>query len=135
MPAYWILKSEPSVYSFDQFLADGRAVWDGIANNQALIYLRSMKRGDKALIYHSNEGKALVGHATIDSGPYADPKLDDPKRVVVDVVPGKPLKRPITLAELKAEPSFKELGLIRQSRLSVVPVPPAMWKKLLEMSK
>lgn len=132
--AYWILKSEPSVYAFERFLADGTAVWDGIANALALIHLRSMAPGDQAMIYHSNEGKALVGLATITSAAYPDPKLTDPKRVVVDVRAERALPRPVTLAELKADPFFKDLGLIRQSRLSVVPVPAPMWKKLRKLA-
>lgn len=131
--AYWILKSEPSVYAFEQLERDGRAVWDGIRNAQALIHLRQMQPGDQALIYHSNEGKALVGLAEIVSAAYPDPKLDDPKLVVVDVVPGRRLPTPVTLAAIKAVPTFATLGLVRQSRLSVVPVTAAHWKALLKL--
>lgn len=134
MPKYWILKSEPSVYSFERLAADGRTVWDGITNAQALINVRSMKPGDRALIYHSNEGKSLVGLATIASAPYSDPKAGDPKVAVVDVAYDRPLPRPVTLAEIKADPAFAELGLVRQSRLSVIPVPAPMWKRLLAMA-
>jgi predicted RNA-binding protein with PUA-like domain len=133
MPAYYILKSEPTVYPFAQFLKDRRTVWDGIANPQALIYLRGMKPGDRALIYHSNVGKALVGLAIITSAAYPDPKLDDEKRVVVDVEADRALPTEVTLAAIKADPAFKDLGLVRHSRLSVVPVPAAMWKRLLKM--
>jgi predicted RNA-binding protein with PUA-like domain len=134
MPNYWILKSEPSVYPFARLVRDGRTVWDGITNALALQHLRTMAPGDRALIYHSNEGKALVGLARIASAPYQDPKSDDPKRAVVDVEAERPLPREVTLAEIKADPAFAELGLVRLSRLSVVPVPPAMWKRLLTLA-
>lgn len=134
MPQYWILKSEPSTYSFDQLEQDGRTVWDGISNAQALIHLRSMKPGDKALIYHSGAGKALVGQATIVSAAYADPKADDPKLVVVDVEAGRRLRREVTLAEIKADPAFAQLALVRQPRLSVVPVTAEQWKRLNGMA-
>lgn len=131
--AYWILKSEPGVYAFEQLERDGRAVWDGIRNAQALIYLRQMQPGDQALIYHSNEGKALIGFAEIVSAAYPDPKLEDPKLVVVDIVPGRRLPTPVTLAAIKTAPSLATLGLVRQSRLSVVPVSAAHWKALLKL--
>ncbi|MDX2192364.1 MAG: EVE domain-containing protein [Gemmatimonadales bacterium] len=127
MPNRWILKTEPSVYSFDQLLADRTTRWDGVRNPQALIYLRSMRKGDHALIYHSNEGKALVGAATIASAPYADPAAGDERIVVVDVKAGKRLPREVPLAAMKADRRLADLGLIRQSRLSVMPVSDAHW--------
>lgn len=135
MPNYWILKSEPSVYPFERLATDGRTVWDGVANAQALQNIRAMRPGDRALIYHSNDGKELVGLARIASGPYPDPAQDDPKLAVVDVEYDRPLPRRVTLAELKADPAFAGLGLVRQSRLSVVPVEPALWKRILAMAK
>jgi predicted RNA-binding protein with PUA-like domain len=134
MPNYWILKSEPTVYDFADLESEGRTVWDGVSNAQALIHIRSMAPNDRALVYHSNEGKELVGLARVVSGPYPDPKLDDPKRVVVDLEFDRWLPRRVSLAELKADPTFAELGLIRQSRLSVVPVPQGQWAKLLAMA-
>lgn len=134
MAAYWILKTEPSTYSYDDLEKEGRAVWDGVKNAQALIHIRSMKAGDRALIYHSGEGKALVGLARITAAPYADPAAADPRLAVVDIEPDRRLPREVTLAQIKAEPAFAQLGLVRQGRLSVVPVPPDQWRKLLAMA-
>lgn len=117
-----LLKSEPFKYSFADLVRDGRAVWDGVANAQALIVLRSARKGDEVLIYHSNEGKAIVGIAKVAKAAYPDPKLDDPKRVVVDIVPVKALVTPVTLAQIKAEPGLADLALVRQSRLSCMTV-------------
>ena len=122
MPASWILKTEPSTYSWDDLVRDGGAVWDGVANAAALIHLRTMAAGDEVLLYHSGDGKAIVGLAKIVRGPYPDPKLKDPRRVVVEIVAGKPLKTPVTLAAIKAVPALAELGLVRISRLSCMPV-------------
>ncbi len=132
--AYWILKSEPSVYAFEQLERDGRTTWDGVKNPQALIYLRQMKPGDKALIYHSNEGKELVGQAVIATAAFPDPKLEDPKLVVVDIEAGPRLPKTVPLAVIKATPALAEIGLVRQSRLSVMPVTAAQWKTLLKLA-
>ena len=131
MPGYWILKSEPSTYSYADLERDGRTVWDGIRNAQALIHLRAMKEGDRALFYHTGDEKAIVGLARIASDPYPDPNGSSEKLVVVDLAPSTPLRRPIPLAAIKADPAFASLGLVRHSRLSVVPVPPDQWKLLL----
>ena len=133
MPGYWILKTEPSTYSFDRLVHEGRAVWDGVTNALALKHIRSMAKGDHACIYHTGDEKALVGLARIASDPYPDPKSDDPKLAVADIEAGAPLARPVTLAAIKADPAFAELALVRMSRLSVVPVPPDLWKRLLAM--
>ncbi|MBK7595842.1 MAG: EVE domain-containing protein [Gemmatimonadetes bacterium] len=117
-----LLKSEPSVYSFDDILRDGHAVWDGVANAQALIVLAGAKVGDEVLIYHSNEGKAIVGLAKVTKKAYPDPKLDDPKRLVIEIAPVKALKAPVTLADIKAVPGLADLALVRQSRLSCMQV-------------
>lgn len=130
MAATLLFKTEPSKYSFDDLLREGRAVWDGVANAQALIVLRSAKVGDEALIYHSNEGKEIVGIAKVAKAAYPDPKLDDPKRVVIDLVPVKALSNPVTLAAIKAEPGLADLALVRQSRLSCMSVS-ATHRKLL----
>lgn len=118
----WILKTEPATYCWDDLVRDGKAVWDGVANAAALINLRAMSVGDEALIYHSGDGKAIVGIACITRGPYPDPMLDDPKRVVVDVKPWRPLKTPVTLAAIKAERGLATLALVRIGRLSCLPV-------------
>lgn len=133
--AYWILKTEPGTYSVADLARDGTTVWDGVANAQALINLRRMHPGDEALTYHSGAERALVGTARITSAAYADPKLDDPKRVVVDVAMGRMLARPIILAAIKADPAFADLALVRQARLSVVPVSDAQWQRLLALPR
>ena len=134
MAAYWILKTEPSTYSFDQLERDGRAVWDGVSNPLALKHLRAMQPGDEALIYHTGDEKAVVGLARVTSAAYPDPKAKDPKLVVVELKPAKRLKRTVPLAAIKAEAAFQDLALVRMPRLSVVPATAAQWKKLLEMA-
>jgi len=129
----WLLKTEPTTYSYDQLEKDGRTTWDGVRNNLALTHLRAMKAGDRLLIYHTGAEKAVIGLAKVAKAAYPDPKQEDPKLVVVDVVPERRLERPVTLAEVKAEASLKELALVRMGRLSVMPVTPAQWKRLLEM--
>jgi len=118
----WILKTEPSTYSWGDLVKDGKAVWDGVANAAALIHLRSMAVGDELLIYHSGEGKEIVGIARVTRAAYPDPKLNDPKRVVIGIEPVRPLKAPVTLAAIKAERGLATLALVRISRLSVSPV-------------
>jgi predicted RNA-binding protein with PUA-like domain len=132
--AYWILKTEPSTYAFTDLEREGRTVWDGVTNAQALIHIRAMRSGDEALIYHSGDERMAIGLATIVSEPYPDPQLDDPKRVVVDVAPVRRLEQPIPLASIKAEPSFAQLALVRQPRLSVVPVSAEQWPILLRLA-
>lgn len=134
MPAYWILKTDADTYPFDQLARERRAVWDGVSNALALKHIRSMSKGDRAFIYHSGEEKALVGLARIVSDPYPDPKAKDPKLVVVDIEAGDAVPTPVTLAAIKADPAFAELGLVRMSRLSVIPVPEAQWKRLLMLT-
>lgn len=131
MNTYWILKTEPSAYSFDQLEADKRTTWDGVKNPVALKNLRSMRPGDEAMVYHTGDEKAIVGLAKIVSDPRPDPK--DPKLVVIDLAAGSRVKKPVTLAIIKADPVFKDLALVRQGRLSVVPVSADLWKRLLAM--
>ena len=131
--AYWILKTDADTYPFDQLERERRAVWDGVTNALALKHIRSMAPGDGALIYHSNVGKEIVGLARIVSTPYPDPKRKDPKLVVVDLEADRRLPRPVALAAIKADPAFSDLGLVRLSRLSVIPVPADQWKRLLDM--
>jgi predicted RNA-binding protein with PUA-like domain len=119
------------VYPYDQLEREGHAVWDGVTNALALKHIRSMSKGDSALIYHAGQGKELVGLARITSDPYPDPKHEDPKIVVVDVSAERRLPTRVSLAEVKADSRFADLGLVRLSRLSVIPVPADQWKSLL----
>jgi predicted RNA-binding protein with PUA-like domain len=130
---FWILKTDADSYPFDQLERERRTVWDGVTNALALRHIRSMARGDPALIYHSNVGKELVGLARIASDPYPDPKRQDPGIVVVDIEAGVRLPQRVPLAAVKADPRFGELGLVRMSRLSVIPVPQQQWQWLLQM--
>jgi predicted RNA-binding protein with PUA-like domain len=134
MMAYWILKTEPTSYNYDQLEREKRTMWDGVKNPVALKHIRSMKKGDQVLIYHTGKEKAVVGQAQVVSAPYPDPGAKDPKLVVVDIKAAGRVKRPVTLAEIKAERAFAELALVRQGRLSVVPATAAQWKRLLAMS-
>lgn len=118
----WIVKSEPSTYSWDELVRDGSTVWDGVANAAALIHLRTMKVGDEVLFYHSGAAKAIVGIARVTRAAFPDPKLADPRRVAVEIAAVRPLRRPVTLAEIKAERGLAKLPLVRISRLSVSPV-------------
>ncbi|HRP08252.1 MAG TPA: EVE domain-containing protein [Gemmatimonadales bacterium] len=129
--ASYLLKTEPSTYSWSDLVREQRTVWDGIRNAAALIAIRQMKAGDEAIIYHSGDQRAIVGIAKIVKGAYHDPKHDDPKLAVVDVVPVKELKEPIPLARIKAEPGLAQFPLVRISRLSTMPVN-AKERKLLE---
>lgn len=135
MPSYWLLKTEPSTYSFERLMKEGQAVWDGVRNNLALKYLREMKAGDQALIYHSGDDKAVVGQARVVKPAYPDPNAEDPKLVVVDLVPAGPLPKPVPLSAIKAEPSLGDLPLVRMPRLSVMPVPAEAWRKIVGMGK
>ena len=133
MARHWVLKTEPSEYGFPDLVRDRRTRWEGVSNPVALKHLRSMLEGDEALIYHTGNEKALVGRARIASAPYPDPS--DPKLVVVDVEAGQPLPRAVPLAAIKADPAFAELGLVRVPRLSVVPVEPGQWERLLAVAR
>src|SRR5947209_18687991 len=120
--AYWLLKSEPSSYSWDQLVADGRTHWDGVRNAQALNNLRTMRLGDRAFFYHSNEGKEIVGVVEVVKTAYPDPSATKGDWVCVDMRAVGPMPKPVTLAAIKADPRFAEFVLVRQSRLSVMPV-------------
>ena len=132
---YWLLKTEPSVYSYADLEREKKTVWDGVTNNLALRYLRSMKKGDRALIYHTGKEKAVMGVAEVISPPYTDPERKDPKIVVVDIKAEERLRRSISLAEVKADSAFSAFPLVRLPRLSVMPVTPTQWKRLLKMSQ
>ena len=132
--AHWLIKSEPTVYSWDQFVKEKRTSWTGVRNAQATINLKAMKSGDLCFFYHSNDGKEIVGIAKVVKTAYPDPTDKAGKAVTVDVAPVEPVTPPVTLAAIKADPKFKEFGLVRQSRLSVVPVSDEHWKLLLKMA-
>lgn len=134
MPQYWLLKTEPDSYAYADLEREGQTVWDGVANNAALKHMRSMRAGDRALIYHTGDERRAVGLAEVASAAYADPQADDPKLVVVDVRPLRPLARAVELAEVKSDPFFADFALVRQSRLSVVPVSEDQWRRLMAMA-
>jgi len=133
--ANWLLKTEPDCYSWDDLIRDKRATWDGVANNTALKHIRTMKKGDLALIYHTGDQRTAIGVAEITSNAYADPKEDDDRLVVVDLKPKRKLSRGITISDIKADPTFTGWDFIRISRLSVVPVPEKMWKRILQLAE
>ena len=134
MSNYWLLKTEPSAYSFADLERDGKTVWDGVTNALALKHLRAMKKGDLAFIYHTGDERQIVGIAEVASQPYPDPKQRDPKLVVVDFKPRERLHRPVTLAEIKARKEFADWELMRMGRLSVMPVSPEGWTRVAKMA-
>lgn len=131
---YWLLKSEPSAYSWEQLVKDGRTNWSGVRNHQAANNLKAMKKGDRAFFYHSNEGLAIVGVAEIVKEAYPDPTDKSGRFVMVDVAPVLPVKQPVTLAEIKQTPALKDLALVRQGRLSVSPVSAEEWRTIAKMA-
>ncbi len=132
--AYWLLKTEPSTYGFDDLERDECALWDGIHNPQALNYVRAMRTGDQVLIYHSGEQRAVVGSGSIPREPYPDSEANDPKATVVDVLVGKRVPRPVTLSTIKADPLFADSALVKQPRLSVVQLTGEQWHQLAALS-
>jgi predicted RNA-binding protein with PUA-like domain len=132
-PQHWLVKSEPFKYSWDKFNQDGRTFWDGVRNYQARNNLREMQEGDLVLFYHSNEGKNVVGIAKVVKTAYQDPTTSDPNWVVVDLVPVQSLAKPVSLEQIKAEESLKDISLIRQGRLSVMSLKATEFDKILEM--
>jgi len=130
----WLLKSEPHKYSWDMMVSDGRTHWDGVRNHQAAINLKAMKVGDTAFFYHSNEGKEIVGIVKIVKTAYPDPGDPTGRFVMVDVAPVRPVKSFVTLAQMKADPRLADLALIRQSRLSVVPVSDEHWDIIMKLA-
>jgi predicted RNA-binding protein with PUA-like domain len=133
--AYWLLKTEPSSYSWDDLTRDKKTVWEGVTNALALKHIRTMKQGDLALVYHTGSQRAAVGVAEISSNPYPDPKAKDDRIVVVDLKPKAKLAQAVTLDDIKADPTFAGFDLLRISRLSIVPVPPGMWKRIEQLSR
>lgn len=132
--AHWLVKSEPAKYAFADLQRDGRTMWDGVRNNAAALHLKAMKVGDQVLYYHSQEGLAVVGIAEVAKEAYPDPTDAAGRFVAVDLTPVRALKRPVTLAEMKASPALTRLEMIRQSRLSVSPVRPEEWAEILKMA-
>lgn len=133
--AYWLMKSEPEEFSYEDLAVRGREPWDGVRNAVALKHLRAMRPGDRFLFYHSGTQRAIVGVGRIVSEPYPDPRAGNPKYVVVDVAPEYPFPHPVTLAEVKAEPLFADWELVRLSRLSVMPVTESHWRRIHEMGQ
>jgi predicted RNA-binding protein with PUA-like domain len=133
--AHWLVKSEPSTWSWDQQVAKGAKgeAWTGVRNHTAKQYMMKMKKGDRAFFYHSNEGKEIVGIAEIIREHYPDPTDESAKFVCVDIKADKPLKTPVTLAAIKADPRFAEMALLKYSRLSVQPVTDTEWKLICKL--
>ncbi|HNR20654.1 MAG TPA: EVE domain-containing protein [Bacteroidia bacterium] len=132
---YWLVKSEPSAYSWDNFVKDGQTAWTGVRNFAARIHLNTMKNGDKVLFYHSNEGLAVVGVAEVIKEAYQDPTTSENKWVAVDIKPHKALKKHVTLAAIKAEKKLKDIALVRIGRLSVQPLTKDEFDVIIRMSK
>jgi predicted RNA-binding protein with PUA-like domain len=135
MPRYFLVKSEPYKYAFDALVRDEKTRWDGVRNFEARNNLRAMALGDLLLYYHSNEGKAVVGVAKVVRTAYPDPTAEEGDWSAVDVAPVKALKAPVTLETIKADPKLADMLLLRRSRLSVVPVTPVEFKRVLELGK
>ncbi len=130
----WLLKTEPAEYAFEDLVRDGKTIWDGVTNPLALTYLRAIRKGEDLLIYHTGNVRAIVGLARAASNPYPDPGMRDPRLTVVDVVPVRELTRPVPLAVIKTRRAFRSAELVRLPRLSVMPVPPAIWKAILKLT-
>lgn len=132
--AYWLVKSEPFKYSWEQFEKDGKTFWDGVRNYAARNNLRAMKKGDLCLWYHSNEGLEIVGIAKVAKEAYQDPTTEEEAWVAVDLKPFKKLRTPVSLQQIKSEKRLQEMALVRLGRLSVQPVTDAEWKVIMELS-
>ncbi|CAN5381828.1 EVE domain-containing protein [soil metagenome] len=132
--AYWLIKSEPDKYSWADMVRDGRTIWDGVRNHSAAINLRAMKIGDRALFYHSNVGKEVVGIVEIVGEHYIDPRDEAKRFPAVDVAPVETLVQPVTLAAIKGDPFFADFDLVRLSRLSVATVGEAHWDRIMTMA-
>lgn len=130
---YWLVKSEPFKYSWEKFLQDGSTFWDGVRNYQARNNLKAMKKGDLVLFYHSNEGLAVVGIAKIIKEHYQDPTTADTNWVVVDMKPHKSLKKPVTLAQIKTDELLQNIALVKQGRLSVMPLKTEEFDRIVEL--
>jgi predicted RNA-binding protein with PUA-like domain len=133
--SFWLVKSEPIKYAFSDLQRDGRTVWDGVRNNQAALYLKAMRVGDQVLYYHSQEGLAVVGIAEVAREAFVDPTDPAGRFVAVELAPVRVLPKPVTLAEMKANPELKDMAMFRQFRLSVCPVTSKEWNSILEMGR
>jgi len=132
--SHWLVKSEPNTYSYADLERDGRTVWDGVRNNAAALHLKGMRQGDEVLFYHSQAGLAVVGIAKVVREAFPDPSDASGRFVAVELAPERPLKRPVTLAEMKAEPSLAGMAMLRQGRLSVSPVSDGEWATILKLA-
>lgn len=132
--ARWLVKSEPSVYSFEQLIKDGSTTWDGVRNYAARNHLRSMKKNDEVFYYHSMDATEIVGIAKVSKTAFQDPTTKEEAWVAVELKPVKALKRPVTLAEIKKNPTLKNMALVRIGRLSVQPVSDEEWEEVMRMS-
>jgi len=130
---YWLVKQEPSTYPFARLLEEGRTVWDGVRNYQARNHLQAMRIGDRVLYYHSGVGTAVVGIAEVTREAFPDPTTDDPRWVAVELRAVKALPRPVTLERIKADPALRDLPLVRQSRLSVMPLPKGAYDRIVAL--
>ena len=133
--SYWLVKSEPATYSFEALVRDGRTVWDGVRNNAAALHLKAMQVGDQVFFYHSQEGLAVVGIAEVSKTAFPDATDASGRFVAVELIPIRPLSRPVTLAQMKANPALADMAMLRQSRLSVSPVSPEAWDEILNMAE
>ena len=133
--SYWLVKQEPEAYSWDDFVKEGETYWDGVRNYQARNNLRAMKKGDLVFFYHSVSDKEIVGVAKVIREHYPDPTAKEGDWSVVDLAAAKPMKKPVSLAQIKAEKSLEDIALIKQSRLSVMPITEAEFRRILEMGK
>ena len=132
--AYWLLKTEPDSYSWDDLSRDKKTRWDGVTNALALKHIRTMKKGDLAIVYHTGDERDAIGVAEIASDPYPDPSQADERLAVVDLKPKRKLSRPLTLAEFKADKAFAGWDLLRIGRLSIVPVPSPLWQRIEKLA-
>jgi len=133
--SYWLMKSEPFKYSWDELVKDGKTYWDGVRNYEARNNMSAMKKGDLAFYYHSNEGKEIVGIAEIVGEAYQDPTIDDDRWVVVDIAPVVPFAAPVSLATIKADPDLEEIALVRRGRLSVVPITSKEFRHIAKLGR
>ena len=131
---FWLMKSEPDVYSYDDLVSEGEGTWDGVRNHSAAINLRTMKVGDEAFFYHSNIGLEVVAIMTISHAHFLDPTDEKARFVAVKVKPSRKLAQPVTLKAIKGNPKLADMEMLRQSRLSVAPVRTAEWKEILKMA-
>ena len=133
--SYWLVKQEPEAYSWDDFVKEGETYWDGVRNYQARNNLRAMKKGDLVFFYHSVSDKEVVGVAKVTREHYPDPTAKEGDWSVVDLAAAKPMKKPVSLAQIKVDKSLEDIALIKQSRLSVMPITEAEFRRILEMSE